>query len=260
MKFKLINKLPEEEEAKVSKDRYLITYADLITLLLGLFVILYAASQVDEVKYKEVSKALKDYFKSTKEQVLTGSGGTLEGHKKGIPEPIMPNPSNKSLSDIEQQTENSLGYYIKKGLLTLTASNNELVMGLPEALLFNSGMADIQPEGESVLDTIAEILKNVQFQITVDGHTDDVPIRTFRYESNWHLSVARAMNVAYLLIQRGVGENNLIVRGFGAERPVADNSKEQGRAKNRRVEITVSNTTTNVPSKEGYYVNGKQEK
>ncbi len=259
MKFGFL-KLPEEEEAKVSKDRYLITYADLITLLLGLFVILYAASQVDEVKYKEVSKALKEYFKSTKEQVLTGSGGVLEGPKKGIPEPIMPNPSNESLNDIEKQAEESLSYYIKRGLLTLTASNDELVMALPEALLFNSGKADIQPAGQPVIDTIASLLQNVKFQLTVDGHTDDVPIRTFRYESNWHLSIARAMNVAYVLIQSGVNQSNLIVRGFGAERPVADNSTEQGRAKNRRVEITVSNLKNSSPSKEGYSFNGNEKK
>ncbi|MBI5324301.1 MAG: OmpA family protein [Ignavibacteriae bacterium] len=260
MAIRFNRKLTEEEEAKVSKDRYLITYADLITLLLGLFVILYAASQVDEERYKELSKAFKDYFKSTKEQVLQGSGGVFNGHKDAIPEPIMPNPGPKSLEEVTKQAEESLGMYLQKGLISIRSSQNELVLALPEQLLFKSGKADVEPQGVPVLDSIANIIKNVDFQITVDGHTDDVPIRTFRYESNWHLSVARAMNVAYKLITRGIRQENLIVRGYGEQMPVADNLTEEGRTKNRRVEVTVSNLPTKTLSKEGYLVNENKPK
>ena len=259
MAVRFNRKLTDEEEAKVSKDRYLITYADLITLLLGLFVILYAASQVDEERYKEVSNAFSEYFKSTKEQVLQGSGGVMAGHKNGIPEPIMQNASPKSLEDVAKQATESLGMYLQKGLISIRSSQNELVVALPEQLLFKSGKADVEPQGVPVLDSIANIIRDVDFQITVDGHTDDVPIRTFRYESNWHLSVARAMNVAYKLITRGIKQENLIVRGFGEQMPVADNQTETGRAKNRRVEITVSNLPSKMLSKEGYQVNGNSQ-
>jgi chemotaxis protein MotB len=255
MAVRFNRKLSEEEESKISKDRYLITYADLITLLLGLFVILYAASQVDEERFKELSNAFSDYFKSTKEQPIQGHGGVLSGHRNAIPEPIMPNTPPKSLDEVAKQAEESLGMYLEKGLISIRSSQNELVLALPEQLMFKSGKADVEPQGLPVLDTIANIISNVDFQITVDGHTDDVPIRTFRYESNWHLSVARAMNVAYKLISRGIKQENLIVRGFGEQMPVADNLKIDGRAKNRRVEVTVSNLPSKTLSKEGYYVN-----
>lgn len=253
-------RISEDDEAKVSKDRYLITYADLITLLLGLFVILYAASQVDEVKYKELSVAFSDYFKSTKEQPLQGHGGVLQGHKNAIPEPIIPNSPSKSLEEVTQQAEKSLGIYLQKGLISIRSSQHELVLALPEQLLFKSGNAEVETQGIPVLDSIAKIIANVDFQITVDGHTDDVPIRTFRFESNWHLSVARAMNVAYKLISRGIKQENLIVRGFGEQLPVADNLTVEGKAKNRRVEVTVSNLPAKTLSKEGYYVNENQPK
>ncbi|MCL5990637.1 MAG: OmpA family protein [Bacteroidetes bacterium] len=260
MAVRFNRKISEEDEAKVSKDRYLITYADLITLLLGLFVILYAASQVDEERFKEVSNAFSDYFKSTKEQPIQGGGGVMEGHKNAIPEPIMPNPGPKSLEDVAKQAEKSLGMYLEKGLISIRSSQNELVLALPEQLLFKSGKADVELQGIPVLDSIAKIIANVDFQITVDGHTDDVPIRTFRYESNWHLSVARAMNVAYKLISRGIKQENLIVRGFGEQMPIADNLTNKGRAQNRRVEVTISNLPVKNLSKEGYYVHENKPK
>ncbi len=235
-----------------SSDRYLITYADLITLLLGLFVILYASSQVDEEKYKEFSAAFQDYFKSTKEQVLQGGNGVLEGHKNGIPEPILPNPSEKSFEDFSKNAENALRGFIENGSLDIKINKAEIVVSLPEELLFQSGKATVQPAGEVVLDTIARFLSGIPYQLTIDGHTDATPIRTFRYQSNWHLSVARATNVAYSLIQKGVPEPNLVIRGFGAQRPISDNASNEGRAMNRRVEITISQLSGETPSTEGY--------
>jgi chemotaxis protein MotB len=247
----VFKKKNSEVEAPAS-DRYLITYADLITLLLGLFVILYASSQVDEEKYKEFSEAFKDYFKSPKEQVLTGGNGILEGHKQGIPEPILPNPSEKSFEDFSKNAENALRGFIENGSLDIKINKAEIVVSLPEELLFRSGKANIQPGGQIVLDTIARFLTGMPFQLTVDGHTDATPIKTFRYESNWHLSVSRATNVAYRLVQKGVPEPNLVIRGFGAQRPITDNASNEARAKNRRVEITISQLSEETPSTEGY--------
>lgn len=237
-----------------NNDRYLITYADLITLLLGLFVILYASSQVDEEKYKEVSAALSDYFKSDPNGVLNGGTGVMNGSKGNLPQPIVSSgsPGDKSLEDIAEETKSALSSYINKGDIEVKLNGKDLVLSLPEKLLFQSASAEIEPQGNIILDTLSTILKGIKYEIEVDGHTDSDPIRTFKYESNWHLSGARAVNVAYKLIRRGVPEANMSFRGFGAQRPVGDNASDAGKSRNRRVEITISDLPATAPSADGY--------
>ena len=230
----------EVTDEKPNLDRYLITYADLITLLLGLFVILYAASQVDEGKYKEFANAFTQYFKPAAVQGASPNKGLYNNPKNSIPEPIFPHENMKSIEEIKNETEKSLSKFIEKGLLTVTSTENGIIVTLPEKLLFQSGSADVQPEGRSVLDTLSGILTGINKMITIDGHTDSKPIKSFRFESNWHLSVARALNVGYSLISNGLPEENVIIRGFGAQQPVAENSSNVGRAKNRRVDITIT--------------------
>lgn len=230
----------EVTDEKPNLDRYLITYSDLITLLLGLFVILYAASQVDEGKYKQFADAFTQYFKPASVQGASPNRGLYNNPKQSIPEPIFPHENLKSIDEIKKETEKSLGKYIEKGLLSVTSTENGIIVTLPEKLLFQSGSADIQTEGRTVLDSLTGILAGINKMITIDGHTDSKPIKTFRFESNWHLSVARALNVGYNMISKGLPEENVIIRGFGAQQPVAENSSNDGRAKNRRVDITIT--------------------
>jgi chemotaxis protein MotB len=221
-------------------DRYLITYADMLTLLLGLFVILYASSRVDQGKYKEMSAAFSEYFQVKNPKILQGGDGVLEGHSKGVPEPILAPSSANSIEEIKKTTRNVLGKYIETGSLEIREDKSGITVVLPEKLLFESGKANIQTKALPVLDTLSAVLKNIPFQIMVDGHTDSQPIKTFRYESNWHLSIDRALNVAYELISNDIPQYNLVVRGFGAQRPIAENVSKEGKRKNRRVEITIS--------------------
>ena len=240
-------------EAESSPDRYLITYSDLITLLLGLFVILYAVSQVDQDKYKKVTDAFSQYFKANGGKVLEGGGGLLSGEKDAIPEPILPAPkANKSLQEINSDVQQAFSNLISKGQLQLKFTGSGIMLTLPEKLLFESGKADIEPLGRNVLDSLAAILRGVQYQISVDGHTDSKPISNSRFESNWHLSSARALAVGYRMIQHGAPEQNVVVRGFGAQRPVTDNSTPENMARNRRVEITIAELPTNTASTSGY--------
>ncbi|MEJ5287109.1 MAG: Flagellar motor rotation protein MotB [Candidatus Kapaibacterium sp.] len=249
----------EEDSSRTSPDRYLITYADLVTLLLGLFVILYVSARVDEERYKEFAKAFSDYFKPQKGQEdVHGTGlEPFQGVRKGIPEPVLPFPDRRSLKEIQSDIVKTLDSYIKKGELTIETRGPNIVITLPEKLLFQSGKAEIEKEGEVVLENLAATLQGLakDQEVAVDGHTDSDPIKSFRYPSNWHLSVARAVNVAYLLISKGVPEHSVVVRGFGDQRPVADNSTPEGKAKNRRVEITISEQKPNVPNTKGYDAN-----
>jgi chemotaxis protein MotB len=248
----LLIRRKNNNEFSAEKDRYLITYADLITLLLGLFVILYASSKVDEEKFKEFSKAFNMYFDNP--GVLEGGDGVMEARKDNIPEPVLPHPNQKTLDQIMIEAESALSGLLQDGKLSIKRTSGGIMLTLPEVLLFQSAKAEVQPDGEKVLDTLASILKGIgtDMLVTVDGHTDSNPIRTFQYESNWHLSVARATNVAYRMMQMGLPEYNVAIRGFGAQRPKVDNSNPENRAINRRVEITISELPDDAPSVSGY--------
>lgn len=248
----------EQETGRTGFDRFLITYADLITLLLGLFVILYVTSRVDEEKYKEFAKAFADYFKTDIQQDEHGSGlDIFKGARKGLPEPVMPFPERRSLQEIHADVEKQLAEYIHRGEISVIARGGNIIITLPEKLLFRSGKAEIEPEGVAILEKLSKALPGLSEdqEIAIDGHTDSDPISNFRYPSNWHLSVARAVNVAYLLIQKGVTEHSLVVRGFGSQRPIADNSSTEGKTQNRRVEITISQIKPNAPTTKGYELN-----
>lgn len=247
----LKNKNKYEEEEQNKTDRYLITYSDLITLLLGLFVILYAISQVDESKFKEISKAFSVYFNPNQKTPLEGPG-VLPGNKGNIPDPVGINSNKKTLDEIKADAETALKKYIDSGSIKVKKTDNGVVLMLPEMLLFNSGKADINASAAPLLDSLAKILSVAEMQITVAGHTDAAPIKTLKYESNWHLSAARAANVGYSLIERGMPPQSLVVCGYGDQRPISPNTTEEGKMRNRRVEITISNLPSNAPSVKGY--------
>lgn len=233
-------------------DRYLITYADLITLLLGLFVVLYSSAQVDQERFKEYSSALSEYFTAKDDKVLKGGDGVLEGNKKAVPEPILAPPVQKSLSELEQDIKTKLSGLLNDQSISMVMEDSTLRISLSEKLLFKSGVAKLETAGLLALDTISKIIDGSNYIIFVDGHTDSDPIRTFQYESNWHLSSARATNVAYRLIRTGIEEFKIVVRGFGSQRPIADNTTNDGKKQNRRVDLLLVPPDNLTPTKKGY--------
>jgi chemotaxis protein MotB len=241
------------EEQHASAERYIITYADLITLLLGLFVILYAASQVDLGKYREVAQALVSYFRTGSVPLpLEQRGQAVLAGEEGLPAPILPRSPYRTVDEWMQQSEHALRPYVASGMLTLERTAEGAILRIGEAALFESGKAELQPHALPLLDTLAMLLRQVPQLINVDGHTDSIPIRTLRYESNWHLSTARALTVAYYLMQHGVAEERIVIRGFGPQRPIAPNSTPEGRARNRRVEITLLELPQELQPQRGY--------
>lgn len=240
------NPMPDND----NKSRYLVTYSDLITLLLGLFVILYASAQVDEGKYRAMSAAFAQVF-NAQDSAKTSGKGILPGDRKIA---VGNSAGNKvsSAKSLEEQAENILGSFIREKGVKVSLSGSSLVLTLPEMLLFKVGDAELSAGSNELLDSLASLLSKAKMLINVDGHTDSTPIHTFRYQSNWHLSTSRAINVAYSLISRGIAESDVVVRGFGSQRPVGDNSTAEGKQRNRRVEITVSEFPTDAPSTAGY--------
>ncbi|MCX6153750.1 MAG: OmpA family protein [Candidatus Kapabacteria bacterium] len=247
----MLFKKNQEHNEDGSPDRYLITYSDLITLLLGLFVILYAISKIDESKYSKVSEAFSSAFKNKDKPAFNSHNGTLPGFKNSVPEPIAP-PSGKSLEDIAKESSEKFSTLIEKKLLEIKLTSNGLLITFPEKLLFHSGKADIQKAGLDVLDSLSKILAGITFLISIDGHTDSDPISNALFPSNWHLSTMRAANVGYFLIKKGVQESSMKISGYSDQRPVSDNSTLDGKAKNRRVEMNISQLPSNAPSAQGY--------
>ena len=249
----MINRKRSISRDTIDKDRYLITYADLITLLLGLFVILYASSSIDEAKYDQLKQAMDEVFKKSGQKVLIeGGDGVLEGKKEGVPDPVFIGLTSGNLNEIENNIRGSLQLLLEKGKLNLEKRGNNLVIDLPEELLFNKAEASIGNEGRIILDTLASLLSDIPNKITVDGHTDSDPIKTNQFKSNWQLSVARAMNVSDKLIKFGLPEPNLSIRGFGSQKPLVKNDNEKNKRLNRRVEITISEIDPTTPSTNAY--------
>ncbi|MBN8572386.1 MAG: flagellar motor protein MotB [Candidatus Kapaibacterium sp.] len=242
---------PHHHEEHDNAERYLITYADLITLLLGLFVILYASSQVDAAKYNGVVSAFTEYFEE-KQPDDPNSDKVLPG-SQGIPAPILPASQEKTLDELDKDIKKSFEKFISNGTLTLERTPKGLALRLPEMLLFRSGSADLQPVGLILLDTLASLFQGVRKQFIIEGHTDSMPIkRNYMYPSNLHLSSARALNVGYYLIQRGIDKSLCSAQAYGESQPLVPNNTEQGRQKNRRVEIILEDLPIDKPSDDGY--------
>jgi len=231
----LAKKKRHHGEEPENQDRWLLTYADLITLLLGLFVILYAMSQVDKTKYQDFVSALTQQF---------GSKMVLAGHK-GIT--FQPAPrkgraqANKKGADESNKLAALLKQEITAGEVVIKATSEGISINLLDYLLFETGKANIRPEALVTLNKISAFLDSIPNKIRVEGHTDNVPINTPQFPSNWHLSIARSMNTGYYVIQRGISPERLSISGYSEYRPVAPNDTPENRSKNRRVEIVILN-------------------
>jgi chemotaxis protein MotB len=223
-------KRPHNKHEHGNADRWLLTYADLITLLLGLFVILYAMSKIDAGKYAEIVSALNGVFGSPK--------GALAGNAA-----LLPNPNAALQTErqrIAQEIRSALDLDRQKLPITVTENERGVTVHIMEELLFPSGSADLKRASLNAMDTLAGILRRLPNDLRVEGHTDNVPISTAQFPSNWHLSVARALNVGYyLILQHGLTQERVSIVGYSEYQPLERNDTPEHRARNRRVDIVI---------------------
>ncbi|HTY37980.1 MAG TPA: OmpA family protein [Bacteroidota bacterium] len=220
-----------EDGEHENSERWLLTYADLITLLLGLFVILYAMSKIDTEKYSQVVAALGGVFGSPE---ATAMKLNVVDVVKTLPE------FYRERARIEAEIRKGLDLGSKSLPITITQDERGVTVHLQEQLLFGSGSADLKQTSLSTLDQLAEVLKKMKNDVRVEGHTDNVPIATGAFPSNWHLSVGRALNVGYYLIEKhGMNAERVSVVGYSEYRPLLPNTSEENRARNRRVDIVI---------------------
>ena len=225
-----------------SSERWLLTYADLITLLLVFFVVLYALSQVDKAKYQALKASLSRSFNVVN---MKGQGHRLDTVMDGGTGVLtQPNPVQVLEESEMQDISKSIQQMAKKEHLEndihTTIDSQGLTISISNASFFNPGEATIQPSAIPALDSIGVMLKSFDHAIRVEGHTDNTPISTPRFPSNWELSAARACSIVRFLIDRhGLDPHRLYAAGYGEYYPKVPNDTEAHRAENRRVDIVV---------------------
>jgi chemotaxis protein MotB len=226
-------------------ERWLLTYADLITLLMVFFVVLYSMSSADTTKFKLISAALQQAFNL---DVLQGqSAAALSDGATQMSPPLdtMISPSDvPQVAQIRNKIQGVLDGATQVPEVTVGVDTEGIVIRLSGSYLFDSGRAELKPNSLAVLDAIATVIRPLDNEIRVDGHTDSTPIDSPRYPTNWELSAARALAVTrYLAETDGVRAGRLIAAGFGEFRPLVPNDTRLDRAQNRRVEIHLLSTT-----------------
>jgi chemotaxis protein MotB len=213
-------------------ERWLLTYADLITLLLAFFIVMYSMSQIDAKKFGKMSKALSG--------VLRGGGAAI---KKGDEMGTAPGKGVMKIGhlvSIGQKIKEKFGQLGEDKLVSTELNERGLVIHIMESALFKIGSADLEPKARMILDIVNAELKDVRNHIRIEGHTDNIPINTARYPSNWELSSARATEVVrYFLENHGIPPDRISALGYGEYRPIKPNNTIENCAQNRRVDIVI---------------------
>lgn len=227
----------------VNHERWLVSYADFITLLFAFFVVMFAVSQVDS---KKVGRFTESFSKAVGIDMFPDSGkGLLPGADtqfatavendtpKGSPLPIELQGFRIAITELTKKKE------LPKEL-AIIERRNELVIRLADDVLFASGDDELQPKSVQAFQAIAKQLHDRPVEVRVEGHTDDRPIHTSHFRSNWELSTSRATAVVRLLAKEGIDAKRLSAAGYGEFHPLAGNDTDEGRRKNRRVDLVIS--------------------
>ncbi|AKJ95005.1 flagellar motor protein MotD [Thioalkalivibrio versutus] len=260
-------------EEHQNHEAWAIPYGDLVTLLLAFFVVMYAISSVDDGKYRVLSESLVDAFRAPMQADPIQVGDSTVARERTpqdlralVPIEVQPGlveegpqPIDMALSgmldegpddagmqafldelaDTAREIEQAMAQWIEDGDLRVTREAYWLEIEITSRLLFASGAATLNPQAEGLLQEVGGILAPRVSRVHVEGHTDNVPIQTAIYPSNWELSSGRAAAVVSVFEEVGVDPENLVALGYGEHRPTASNDTAEGRAENRRVSIVV---------------------
>lgn len=230
-------------------DRWMVSYADFVTLLFAFFVVMYAISSVNQGKYRVLSDTLTEAFKTPPKspapiQIGKSQKSIGEAQDKQVAKPIQILPKPEHTYELEMQqiadtVSKSVQPLIDKGLIKVKQDKLWVEIEMNTSILFASASAELEDEALPALRSLAEVLKTLPNHIDVEGHTDNLPIKTEVYPSNWELSAARAASVVHLFSRYGVNPKHLTSIGYAEFHPIADNSTEAGRLRNRRVKVVI---------------------
>lgn len=238
-------------------ERWLITYSDLITLLLIFFVIMYAMSKIDVAKFLTLSESLNAAFNPSNQIPLPGLGKTAllqvenpsSGHQQSFTIKVASKAQQVQLqnvlredavfSQLYQELQQYVDHHQLAGQLSLANQARGIQITLTDVVLFRTGSDRLRPQALNILADLMPFLQSVPNNITVEGFTDNVPIRTAKFPSNWELSAGRAVNVVRFLIAKGINPTRLSATGYGRYRPIVPNNSAAHRQMNRRVNIVI---------------------
>lgn len=268
------------EDIHINHERWLISYADFITLLFAFFVVMYSISQVNVSKYRVLSDTFIEAFNQPTDSktnaepseqlnpsndVITpiDMGKTAQNTADQVPAVIADqDPSAQTMSSADTSAEavssdelsqisdlvtEKFSQLINDQMIQVSSNELWLQIELKDSILFGSGSADASEQAQKIFDEIAVILKNYSNPVQVEGFTDNIPIKSPKYPTNWELSTARASTIVKYLASRGVSPERLSAVGYGEYQPVAPNETEVGRAQNRRVAIMVAKRKMDRP-------------
>jgi chemotaxis protein MotB len=246
------------EEERENHDRWLVSYADFITLLFAFFVVMYAISSVNQSKYRVLTDALGSAFKTSesggskrnkaKDSVQFGSidrNFLQQGTSFIQPFPALKRQREKLKQEKEKMTAKSsdlskvLAPLVNEGKVHILQDSRGIRIDIESSIIFMPGSAEIGSSSVALLENIAQTLVDSPYAIQIEGHTDNLPIHNSVFFSNWELSAVRASSVVRLFSQTGISEHRLSAIGYGSAQPLAANDQEEGRAKNRRVSIMI---------------------
>lgn len=253
-------------EEHINHERWLVSYADFITLLFAFFVVMYSISSVNEGKYRVLSNTLEGVFVAVNRseepiqlgEISRGSGDSKKQGSSGLSinlleldpvETYIPPPVAKeiiqTIEEITGQLNESLSELVESDDVTIKYGDDWLELEIKSKVLFESGESRLEESAEPIMADIANILNAYTNPVQVEGFTDNQPINTPKFPSNWELSAARAASVVHLLDINGVDSNRMSAIGYGQYKPIADNSTKEGRQKNRRIVLVVLGSNKN---------------
>lgn len=243
-------------EVHENHDRWLVSYADFITLLFAFFVVMYGLSTINQNKYRDLTSSLGNAF-GRQNTAAPMSNNSASNHSQQPKLSVVPNlPFNKVINErLKREREgmtaigvnlaNNLAPLINTGKLRVIQNNQGIRIDISDSMLFESGSATLSPAAEPLLKWLAQSLAADHHMLQIEGHTDNVPIHNANFISNWELSAVRASSMVRMFAENGIEETRLSAVGFGASRPIADNGSAEGRSKNRRLSMMILYANSN---------------
>ncbi len=247
----------KREEEHENHERWLVSYADFITLLFAFFVVMYALSSINEGKYRVLSDSLTNAFRNVpinvSSQAITPQmpmppAKTAPAAKPNAPQEKAKQLQRDRMKSMAQDIMAALAPLVQQGKVRVLETSRGVTIEIADSALFSVGQAVLGPESSQALRTVAAVIATADFPVTIEGHTDNVPIKTAQFPSNWELSAVRATTVLRLFAESGVPADRLTAIGYGDTRPVEANDSIEGRARNRRVSIQIDSALPEKPT------------
>lgn len=247
----------KREEEHENHERWLVSYADFITLLFAFFVVMYALSSINEGKYRILSNSLTNAFRNVPinvssealtPQVPRPPARTAPAARQTAQQEKAKQVQREKMKNMAREIMNALAPLVQQGKVRLLETSRGVTIEIADSALFSVGQAVLSNESALALRAVAEVIATADFPVTIEGHTDNVPIKTAQFPSNWELSAVRATTVLRIFADAGVPAERLTAIGYGDTRPVESNDTIEGRARNRRVSIQIDSYLPEKPS------------